>query len=68
MSKPSSIYVVSIFCMSIFRFLFHFPYNQSCNLIKTETRFCIFLTSVTFFWMTTWIKKAINFPIAKVQP
>ena len=63
MSRPRTIYVVS--ARSIF--YFHFNYNQ--NPIKTSPCFLYVFKNMPYqFWMVTWMKKANDFQITKVQP
>ena len=60
MSKPWSIYVVSM--RSVFHFRPDVHQNQSYNPIKTDT------LSPYHFWMIMSMNKAKKFQIAKVKP
>ena len=69
MSRPRSIYVVSM--GTIFHFQPHFHCHWLHNLIKTDpivfsTVFRIHMSY--YFGMITWIKNANYFQIVKVQP
>ena len=67
MPRPRSIYVLSM--RFIFHFQSHFRHNQSYNFIKTDTLvFVLFKIIFYYFWMKTWMKRANNFQIAKLQP
>ena len=65
MSRPTSIYVASMW--SIFYFQPNFNRHYSYNIIKTNAlAFCTFFISY-YFWMITWMKKVKSFPIVKFQ-
>ena len=67
MSRPRSIYVLSI--SSVFHFQ---PHSLPLIIVSHENRCNCFLHMFQnisyYFWMITWMKKANNFLIAKVQP
>ena len=54
------------FMSPIYHFHFHFPYNQSYNLIETDFLHNFYNISY-YFCLVTWIKKTSIFSIAKNQ-
>ena len=54
---------------SVFYFHLQIYYDQSYNLMKTDTLvlLLIFYNMSYYFWMITWMKNVNNFQIAKVK-